>query len=112
MPDRMMTKVEVERIRRINGKKAHGHIDSAVSHCAFLLSYIDVLEQQNSHGEARSRIDALAMFVRRMLSVMSHNGLGEREVCKQARKYLTAIGVTGSILREDDIREAEVAPRA
>lgn len=45
---------EVERIRKINATKAHGHIDSAVSHCAFLLSHVDLLDKQNS--ELRRRI--------------------------------------------------------
>jgi hypothetical protein len=35
---------QVKRIRKINATKAHGHIDSAVSHCAFLLVYVDELE--------------------------------------------------------------------
>lgn len=100
-----MNRAELERIRDINAKKAHGHIDSAVSHCAFLLNYIDVLEQQNSDGQARSHIESLAMFVRRMRRVMSLNGLGEREVCRQADVYLKAIGATGSVLRDEDIQE-------
>lgn len=100
-----MNFAEVERIRKINATKKHGHIDSAVAHCAFLLNYIDVLERQNSAGEKRSRIDCLAMFVRRLLRVMRMNGLGDREVCQEADKYLKAIGATGSVLRDEDIRE-------
>lgn len=100
-----MRSEEVERIRKINSKKKHGHIDSAVSHCAFLLNYIDVLEQQKSNGEMLSRINCLAMFVRRMRRVMSLNGLNDCEVCRQADKYLKLIGATGSILRDGDIQE-------
>jgi hypothetical protein len=37
---------EVERIRKINATKAHGHSDSAVSHCAFLLGHITELNAQ------------------------------------------------------------------
>jgi hypothetical protein len=37
---------EVERIRKINSTKKYGHIDSAVSHCAFLLNYIDLLTKR------------------------------------------------------------------
>lgn len=89
---------ELGRIREINATKKHGH-------CAFLLSYIDVLEQQSSAGERDSRIDCLAMFVRRLLRIMRMNGLGDREVCQQADRYLKAIGATGSILRDEDIQE-------
>jgi hypothetical protein len=38
---------EIERIRKINATKKHGHIDSAVAHCAFLLNALSELEQQN-----------------------------------------------------------------
>lgn len=36
---------EVERIRKINATKKHGHIDSAVSHVAFLLKLVDDYEE-------------------------------------------------------------------
>jgi hypothetical protein len=39
-----MNTAEIERIRKINATKAHGHMGSAVSHCDFLLKYIAVLE--------------------------------------------------------------------
>jgi len=42
-----MSTTEIERIRKINATKAHGHIDSAVSHCAYLLECVDLLHEQN-----------------------------------------------------------------
>lgn len=35
---------EVDRIRKLNTAKVHGHVDSAVSHCAFLLNHITELD--------------------------------------------------------------------
>lgn len=58
-----------------------------------------------SRGELESRYACLAMFVRRMLRVMSMNGLGDREVYRQATIYIKSIGATGSILRDVDIQE-------
>jgi hypothetical protein len=49
-----MKNPEVERVRKINATKAHGHIDSAVAHCAYLLDHIDLLNRQQS--ELRRRI--------------------------------------------------------
>ena len=49
-----MNIAEIDRIRKINATKAHGHIDSAVSHCAFLLQCIDSLNLRDS--ELRRRI--------------------------------------------------------
>lgn len=45
---------EVERIRKINATKAHGHIDSAVAHCAFLLDHIAEL-----NAKYQELVDAL-----------------------------------------------------
>lgn len=47
---------EVERIRKINSKKKYGHIDSAVSHCAFLLTEIDRLNKEVSTNVNAARI--------------------------------------------------------
>lgn len=60
---------------------------------------------RTSKGQIEAQRDTLAMFVRRMMRVMSLNGLGDREVFRQAERYLKAIGATGSILRDDDIQE-------
>lgn len=101
-----MNSKEIERIREINARKANGHSDSAAAHRSFLLNYIGVLQQQSSAGEHNLRIDCLAMFVRRMLRIMRMHGLGDREVCRQAVKYLNSIDATGSVLRNEDIQEA------
>lgn len=50
-----MTKAQKERvdeIRRLNSKKAHGHIDSAVQHVSELLRIIDFLEGNTGDGGA------------------------------------------------------------
>ena len=59
----------------------------------------------NAAPRLADAIDNLAMFVRRMMRVMALNNLDDREVYKQADKYLKAIGATGSILRNEDIQE-------
>ena len=79
-----------------------------LSLCGFCLS-MDIAETNPiggaTNGELRARCDCLSMFVRRMLRVMSMNSLGDREVFRQASRYIKAIGATGSILRDDDIQE-------
>ena len=43
-----MTRQQIDRVRKINATKAHGHIDSAVSHCADLLAHIDEMDRSAS----------------------------------------------------------------
>ncbi len=70
---------------------------------------IDLKLSGASYGELQARIDTLAMFVRRMLNVMALNKLQDRRVFEQAKQYLRATQLAGSILREEDIQECSDA---
>lgn len=48
-----MTDERLEHIKKINAKKAYGHAESAVSHVAELIKYIEELRARCAHDRTR-----------------------------------------------------------